>query len=104
MTSRVLEIAATTMRGATRPAWARMGVFLLLISVPLSALLVGQDAPGRAVIARLVTVEGLRLALPLAAVVGGAFVLRPGLKSGYALLPVRRDSMPRCNPAVRAGL
>jgi hypothetical protein len=91
MSARVLGITATTLRGATRPAWARLGLFALLICVPLSALLFGQGAPGRAIIARMVLVEGLRLALPLAAVVGGAFILRPGLKSGYALLPVRRD-------------
>jgi len=88
--ARVLAIAAATLRENARSAVARVAALMILICVPAMAWLIGDDEPGRVWAARTVTVEGLRLILPLAAVVGGAFLLRPNLKRGWALLPARR--------------
>lgn len=90
MIARVLAIAAATLRESTRSATARLAALLLLVCVPLMAWLVGDDEGGRVWAARTFTVEGLRLILPLAAVVGGAFLLRPNLKRGWATLPAQR--------------
>lgn len=90
MIARILAIAAATLRESTRSAVARLAALLLLLCVPVMAWLVGDDEGGRVWAARTFTVEGLRLILPLAAVVGGAFLLRPGMKRGWALLPARR--------------
>lgn len=90
MIARVLAIAAATLRESTRSAVARLAALLLLVCVPVMAWLVGEDEGGRVWAARTFTVEGLRLILPLAAVVGGAFLLRPNLKRGWATLPAQR--------------
>lgn len=90
MIARILAIAAATIRESTRSAVARLAGLLLLACVPVATLLAGDDEGGRVWAARTFTVEGLRLMLPLAAAIGGAFLLRPGMKTGYALLPARR--------------
>ncbi|MBE7491042.1 MAG: hypothetical protein HS108_04710 [Planctomycetes bacterium] len=90
MIVRVLAIAAATLRESTRSAPVRLAALLLLLCVPVMAWLVGDGEDGRVWAARTFTVEGLRLVLPLAAAVGGAFVLRPAARAGWALLPARR--------------
>jgi len=91
MIARALSIAALSLREIARSAPARFGLVLLLIAVPLAELLAGREGATRVHVARMVSIEGLRLLLPLAAVVGAAFVLKPALRRGYALLPARRD-------------
>lgn len=90
MIARALAIAGATLRENARSNLARLAAALLVGCVPVTAWLIGEDDPGRAWAARTAAAEGLRLVLPLAAVIGGAFALRPTIKQGWALLPARR--------------
>ncbi|MBK9974187.1 MAG: hypothetical protein IPP14_05385 [Planctomycetes bacterium] len=90
MIARATAIACATLLQQARSSLARLVAALLVACVPVGAWLMGQDAASRAWAARTLAAEGLRFVLPLAAVIGGAFALRPSMKQGWALLPARR--------------
>ncbi len=87
---RTLAIAGAALREAARgkALWG-MGVAAVLIA-PVITVVFGADDATRAWTSRLVSVEFFRLAMPLGAIFGGAFVLRPSMRSGWPVLPARR--------------
>lgn len=92
MIRRTLAIAAATLKEALRAKLSPLAGLLLLIAVPWLARLFGQDDPDtQAWLTRSITTEGLRVVLPLCAIVGGGFLLRPTLKRGWTALPARRS-------------
>ena len=90
MIRRTLAIAGAGFMEVVRARLAPLIGLVLIATVPLSALLLGEDAATRAWLVRSVTVEGLRVLLPLGAIVGGGFLLKPALKRGWTILPARR--------------
>lgn len=87
---RALVIAGVTLHESIRSRLTPLLALLVLLAAPVLAWWFGDDAPTREWLSRMLPVEGLRVLLPLAAITGGAFLLRPALKRGYALLPARR--------------
>lgn len=87
MTGRILAIASAVLRETARLASARAAAVLTALSVP--AATVASDSS--LWLSRTIAAEGLRLALPIASVVIGAFALRPAIRRGWATLPSRRS-------------
>lgn len=87
---RALAIAGVTLREVLRSRLTPLAALALVMAAPGLAWAFGDDAPTRDWLSRMLPVEGLRVLLPLAAITGGAFLLQPALKRGYALLPARR--------------
>ncbi|KAA0218578.1 hypothetical protein EDM80_00160 [bacterium] len=84
-----LWLAATLEPLRSPLAW--LGLLSLAACVPLLVLVFGEgEAPARAWLARSIVVEVLRWLLPLGALAGAAFAIRPSLRSGWAALPARR--------------
>jgi hypothetical protein len=90
MTLRVLAIARAGLLEALRARLAPLAALALLLAVPALALLFGESADTRAWLTRSITSEGLRVVFPLAAILGGGFLLKPALKRGWSVLPARR--------------
>ncbi|MCA8911788.1 MAG: hypothetical protein KDB82_08790 [Planctomycetes bacterium] len=90
MIGRTLAIAKAALIEALRTRLALVLALLLLLAVPLLAMLFGSDADTRSWLSRSITTEGLRVVLPLAAIVGGGFLLKPTVKRGWTVLPARR--------------
>ncbi|MCC6463970.1 MAG: hypothetical protein IT463_01370 [Planctomycetes bacterium] len=88
MMRRVLALAGAMVREAVRSRATLLLALALLLAVPLAVA--AGEAGSQAWLGRLVTVEALRTVLPLAVVTGSAFLLRPGLKRGWVVLPARR--------------
>ncbi|MCA8935117.1 MAG: hypothetical protein KDB68_02830 [Planctomycetes bacterium] len=92
MIGRTLAIAVAALKEALRAKLSPLAGLLLLLLVPWLARLFGQDDPDtQAWLTRSITTEGLRVVLPLLAIVGGGFLLRPTLKRGWTALPARRS-------------
>lgn len=91
MISRVLAIARAALLEALRARLAPLLALVLLLAVPALALLFGESADTRAWLTRSITSEGLRVVFPLAAILGGGFLLKPALKRGWSVLPARRS-------------
>jgi hypothetical protein len=87
---RVLSIALASVTEALRARTAPLVALVLLAAVPLTTLVFADDAPTRAWLARSVTTEGLRVLLPVGAIIGGGFLLKPGIRRGWTVLPARR--------------
>ncbi|MCB9893572.1 MAG: hypothetical protein H6839_03905 [Planctomycetes bacterium] len=90
MIGRVLAIAGAGIHEARRSRLLPLAVPALVFAVPLIAQMFSDDAAQRAWLSRSVLAEGLRTILPLAAIVGAGFLLKPGLKQGWTVLPARR--------------
>jgi hypothetical protein len=90
MIGRVLAISRTALIEALRARLTPVAALALLAAVPLLALLFSEDADTRAWLTRSITAEGLRVVLPLAAIIGGGFLLKPAVKRGWTVLPARR--------------
>jgi hypothetical protein len=88
---RAFAIAGAALMQTARSKAAWVAALALLLAVPVSGWLFADDAATRAWITRLIPVEVLRLLLPLAAITGGAFLIRPGVRAGWAVLPARRS-------------
>jgi len=91
MSGRVLAIARAALLEALRARLAPLLGLALLLAVPALALLFGESADTRAWLTRSITSEGLRVVFPLAAILGGGFLLKPALKRGWSVLPARRS-------------
>ncbi len=89
--TRSLAIAGAALIQTARSKAGWTAALALLLMVPASAWLFADDAATRAWISRLVPVEVLRLLLPLGAITGGAFLVRPAMRTGWAVLPARRS-------------
>ena len=90
MIGRMLAIARASIIEALRAKLTPLIALVLVLAVPLIATLFGTDPDTRAWLTRSITTEGLRIVLPLAAIVGGGFLLKPAIKSGWTVLPTRR--------------
>lgn len=91
MPRRVLHIFTAHLREAARSPLAWLGLLALLVATSaISQGFGGEEAASRAWLARSLTTEGLRLLLPLAAIMGAAYIIRPSIKRGWSILPVRR--------------
>jgi hypothetical protein len=88
---RAFAIAGAALVQAARSKAAWVAALALLLAVPGASLLFAGDDATRAWITRLVPVEVLRLLLPLATIAGGAFLVRPAVRAGWAVLPARRS-------------
>jgi hypothetical protein len=89
MIGRTLAIARAALIEALRGRLTPVAALALIAAVPLLALF-SEEAATRAWLTRTITAEGLRVVLPLAAIVGGGFVLKPAVKRGWTVLPARR--------------
>ncbi len=87
---RAAAIARVALIETARAHVTLVAVLVLLAAVPALTWLFGDDAATRDWMTRLLPAEGLRVLMPLAAIVGGAFLLRPSIKRGWAVLPARR--------------
>ncbi|MBK8207116.1 MAG: hypothetical protein IPK87_10070 [Planctomycetes bacterium] len=87
---RAAAIARAALIETARSRVTPVAVLVLLAAVPALTWLFGDDAATRDWMTRLLPAEGLRVLMPLAAIVGGAFLLRPSIKRGWAVLPARR--------------
>ena len=90
MIGRTLAITRASLIEALRARLTPVAALVLLATVPLVALLFGEDADTRAWLSRAITSEGLRIVLPLAGIIGGGFLLKPAVKRGWSVLPARR--------------
>ncbi|MBZ0137150.1 MAG: hypothetical protein K8I27_12345 [Planctomycetes bacterium] len=90
MIRRVLAITGAALMEALRARLSPLIALVLVAAVPMTALVLGEDADTRAWLVRSVTAEGLRVLLPLGAILGGGFLLKPNLKRGWTILPARR--------------
>lgn len=91
MLLRTLAIWLAATLEPLRSPLAWLGLLSLTACVPLIVLVFGEgEASARAWLARSIVVEGLRWLLPLGALAGAAFAIRPSLRSGWAALPARR--------------
>ncbi|MCC6573122.1 MAG: hypothetical protein IT462_04955 [Planctomycetes bacterium] len=88
--NRVLTITRAALAETFRSPTALLSALGLLALVPVLTFLGGQDEGARVWLSRTLLVEGLRLALPLGACLGGAWLLRVTMKRGWATLPARR--------------
>jgi hypothetical protein len=84
-------IAAAVIAEQLRSRGTLLIALLLVLLTPGLAWLAGDDADTRAWLSRLIPAEVLRIFLPLSVIAGGAFLLRPALRRGWALLPARRS-------------
>lgn len=90
MIRRTLAIAGAAIVEVLRARLSPLIGLVILAAVPMTALVLGEDAETRAWLVRSVTTEGLRVLLPLGAIIGGAFLLKPGVRRGWTILPARR--------------
>jgi hypothetical protein len=92
MVRRILAVFLAHLREALRSPLAWLGAFALVVANPAITLAFGgDDAASRAWLSRALVSEGLRLLLPLAALVGAAYIIRPSPRRGWSILPVRRS-------------
>ncbi len=87
---RTVALARTMLVETQRAPGTLPGAFALFLATPLLMLLLGTDAGGIQWLARDLPAEGLRLMLPLGAIVGAAFLIRPAMARGWSVLPARR--------------
>lgn len=90
MIRRVLAISGAAVMEVLRARLSTLIGLVLIAAVPVSALVLGEDGDTRAWLVRSVTTEGLRVLLPLGAIIGGGFLLKPSAKRGWTILPARR--------------
>lgn len=88
--NRARAIAKATMLEALRSPTAPVAALLLLAAAPVLSGLLGADAGSRAWLSRVIPAEAFRVLLPLGVIVGGAFLLKPGIRGGWPMLPARR--------------
>jgi hypothetical protein len=92
MFRRTLAVFLAHIREAARSPLAWLGGVAVVFAIPAITLAFGgDDAGSRAWLSRSLVSEGLRLLLPLAALMGAAYIVRPSPKRGWAVLPVRRS-------------
>lgn len=87
---RTVALARTMLVETQRAPGTLPGAFALFLGTPLLMLLLGTDAGSTQWLARDLPTEGLRLLLPIGAIVGAAFLIRPALARGWSVLPARR--------------
>jgi hypothetical protein len=88
MIPRVLAILAAHLRETLRTPATYLFIAILLLSLPALTLVTRDETS--LWVARTGTAEGLRFVMPLAAIAAAAFLLRPGMRRGWALLSARR--------------
>lgn len=94
MLQRVFVIFLTALLEAARSPLAWVGGILLLVVIPVATHLVGgseTETGVRVWLCRSLISEGLRWLLPIAAFTASAYLIRPSLKRGWAILPARRS-------------
>ena len=92
MPRRTLAVFLAHLAEAARSPLAWLGALAVILALPLITYFFGGDEAGsRAWLSRSLVSEGMRLLLPLAALMGAAYIVRPSPKRGWAVLPVRRS-------------
>lgn len=90
MLRRTLGVCLITLLEPARSPAALLALAALVLSFAVLSLGLADDAPSRAWLARAMGIEALGLLLPLGAVLGAAYIIRPNSRQGWAALPVRR--------------
>jgi hypothetical protein len=85
---RTTAIFLASYREVARSPLAWLGALALLMAVPVATLF--GESGARVWLSRSLVSEGLRWLLPLAALIGAAYVIRPSLKRCWVALPARR--------------